>query len=111
MQIDWSQYSNYDAPNGTLRYAHDSTTSPMCYVADGGALAWITDGFQKTFLKADRWKLMATGLGITLVITLASALFGTALGVGICAMRRSRRRCRGVGARHTRGAPEKVVWQ
>lgn len=186
MQIDWSQYTGYDAPNGTLRYAHDSTIEPMSYVTDDGTSAgyeveivlmaakemgmsvhleqtkfsslipalvggsadivsgamsitderkqsvdfatshytggimlvckasdvatasnsaatssgsgwsqftsWFTTSFQKTFVQADRWKLMVSGLGITLLITLASAVFGTLLGIGICAMRRSKHR-------------------
>ncbi len=36
MRIDMSEYRGYDAPNGTLRFIHDSTQVPMSYVDDDG---------------------------------------------------------------------------
>jgi len=38
------------------------------------------ESFQKTFIRENRWKLFAEGLGITMCITLLSVLFGTPLG-------------------------------
>ncbi len=43
----------------------------------------IADGFKKTFIDEGRWKLIAEGVGTTLLITFSSAFFGTLLGFGI----------------------------
>ena len=167
----------YDAPNGTLRYAHDSTMEPMSYVSGNGqSLGYevelvsliakelgmkleitqstfnaliqmlvsgradivsgaisITDerkesidfapthyiggsvlvvrgedigmsveegktdfwtglknSFYKNFILEDRWKMILSGLGVTFVISIFAALFGTVLGFGLCLLRRSR---------------------
>ena len=40
----------------------------------------IKASFNKTFLREDRWKLFLEGIGNTMLITLLSILFGTALG-------------------------------
>ncbi len=168
----------YDAPNGTLRYAHDSTLEPMSYVGgngqslgyevelvsliakelgmkleitqstfgsliqmlnsgradivsgamsitderkqsidfptthyvggltlmvraeDMGVAAvqaeekgfWegLKDSFYKNFVQEDRWEMILSGLGVTFVISIFSALFGTVLGFGLCMVRRSR---------------------
>ena len=172
----------YDAPNGVLRYAHDSTMEPMSYVGDGGEsmgyevelvtliarelgmeleitqgnfsgimamlqsgrvdiisssisitderresidfptphytggvsllvraedlglgggetegedtgfFASLTDSFYRNFIQENRWKMVLSGLAVTAVISVFSALFGTALGFGLCMVRRSRNR-------------------
>ena len=46
----------------------------------GGFWEGIKDSFSKTFLREDRWRLFADGVGTTLLITVLSILFGTALG-------------------------------
>ncbi len=43
----------------------------------------IAEGFKKTFIDEGRWKLIAEGVGTTLLITVCSAVFGTLLGFGI----------------------------
>jgi polar amino acid transport system substrate-binding protein len=43
-------------------------------------LASIQDSFNKTFLRESRWELFADGVLTTLLITVLSILFGTALG-------------------------------
>lgn len=40
----------------------------------------IADSFSKTFIREERWKLFTEGIGVTLLITVLSILFGTALG-------------------------------
>lgn len=40
----------------------------------------IVDSFKKTFIRENRWKLFVYGIGTTLLITVLSILFGTALG-------------------------------
>ena len=169
----------YDAPNGTLRYAHDSTLEPMSYVggngqslgyevelvsliakelgmkleitqstfnsliqmlstgrADivsgaisitderkeridfpathyvGGSVlivrgedmgvsveteetgfwAGLRNSFYKNFIQENRWQMILSGLAVTFVISIFSALFGTVLGFCLCLVRRSRNR-------------------
>lgn len=43
----------------------------------------VSDSFYKTFLKENRWQLFLKGIGSTLLITVMSALCGTALGFAI----------------------------
>ncbi|MCR4804476.1 MAG: ABC transporter substrate-binding protein/permease [Clostridia bacterium] len=40
----------------------------------------IKESFYKTFVKEDRWKLFAQGIGTTLLITICSVAFGTIFG-------------------------------
>ena len=169
----------YDAPNGTLRYAHDSNLEPMSYVSGNGqslglevelvsliardlgmnleithtsfsslipmlisgradivsgsisitqervqsidfAPAHYTGGvvllvrgqdlgigtqstslsfwgslaqsFEKTFILENRWQMILSGLGVTVLISLCAALIGTLVGFGLCLLRRSRTR-------------------
>lgn len=50
-----------------------------------GSSFWsgIGESFRKTFIREDRWKLFADGVLTTLIITVLSILFGTALGFGV----------------------------
>ena len=48
--------------------------------AKGGFWDAVADSFRKTFLRENRWQLFLEGIGTTLLITLLSILFGTALG-------------------------------
>ncbi len=50
---------------------------------DGAAPSGIATSFEKTFLREGRWKLFAEGVLTTLLITVLSILFGTALGFGV----------------------------
>ena len=166
----------YDAPNGTLRYAHDSTLEPMSYVGGNGQSlgyevelvsliakelgmkleitqstfgsliqmlssgradivsgamsitderkqsidfpithyvggltlvvraedmgmaveeeetgfwAGLKDSFYKNFIQENRWEMILSGLGVTFIISIFAALFGTVLGFGLCLLRRS----------------------
>lgn len=169
----------YDAPNGVLRYAHDSTMEPMSYVGDDGSsmgyevelvaliakelgmelditqgnfsgimvmlqsgqvdiisssisiteerresidfptahyiggvsllvraedlgqvvaeeetgfLQGLADSFYRNFIEANRWQMVLSGLAVTAVISVFSALFGTVFGFGLCMVRRSKNR-------------------
>ena len=46
-------------------------------------LAGISGSFHKTFIREERWKLFMSGVWTTLLITLLSILFGTALGFAV----------------------------
>ena len=50
----------------------------------------LSASFEKTFIREQRWKLIAQGIGTTVFISFFSALFGTLLGFGICLLRRMR---------------------
>lgn len=52
----------------------------------------ISNSFQKTFIRESRWKLIAGGIGVTLVISIMSGLFGTLFGFGMCLLRMSKKR-------------------
>lgn len=55
-----------------------------------GLWSYLQNGFYKTFILEDRWKLFAQGLGVTLLISAVSAALGTALGFCLCMARRSK---------------------
>ena len=59
-----------------------------------GSGVWhrLSSSFEKTFVRESRWKLVVDGIGVTALISILSALFGTVLGFGICAMRMCRNR-------------------
>lgn len=57
-----------------------------------GFLGSIKDSLKRNFVLEDRWKYITDGLLETLKITLLSILLGSVLGVGVCAMTRSRRK-------------------
>lgn len=59
---------------------------------DSGFLAGLAGSFYRNFIEANRWQMVLSGLGVTCVISVFSALFGTVLGFGLCLIRRSRSR-------------------
>ena len=48
---------------------------------DSGVLSWLFASFDRTFLRDERWLLFVSGTGVTLLITLASTVLGTGLGI------------------------------
>ena len=48
-----------------------------------GFFARMKDNFENTFIKESRWKLFASGAGITLLITLSSIILGTIIGFAV----------------------------
>ena len=51
--------------------------------AETGFFASVKTSFEKTFLRENRWKLFVQGIGTTLLITVLSIAFGTALGFAV----------------------------
>ena len=45
--------------------------------------------FDKTFIREDRWKLIIEGIGVTMLISICSAIFGSLLGFGLYMLSRS----------------------
>ncbi len=71
------------------------TVETVMVVASGsgekaGFFEGLAESFEKTFIRENRWKLILRGLGITLEISVLAAIFGTALGFGICLLKRSK---------------------
>ena len=54
-----------------------------------GFIQSLVDSFNKTFLREERWRLFLTGVMNTLIITMLSILFGTALGFVVFMMCRN----------------------
>lgn len=50
----------------------------------------VKDSFESTFLREDRWKLILSGLLVTLELGVFSGALGTVLGFGLCLLTRSR---------------------
>ena len=57
-----------------------------------GFWAGLAESFRKTFVEESRWQMILSGLGITVVISLCAAVAGSALGFGLCMVRRSRKK-------------------
>ena len=55
---------------------------------DKGFRANLEDSFQSTFVVEGRWRLILRGLGVTILISVFSGVFGLCLGFGICMLRR-----------------------
>lgn len=52
----------------------------------------LCSSFEKNFVREQRYKLLVSGIGVTLLISIFSLILGTPLGFGICMMRRSANR-------------------
>lgn len=78
--IQKSRYAGADAPVTEARRVSRFTAF------------WDSLGksLEKNFIREDRWRMILSGLGVTLLLSFLSILFGTLLGMGICAMRMSR---------------------
>ncbi len=68
-------------------------------VASIGLWERIQSGFYKTFVLENRWQLFAHGLGVTVLISLLSAVLGTVLGFGVCMARRAKSKWANVPAK------------
>jgi len=62
----------------------------------GGLLESLSSSFQKTFIEEDRWKLILSGLGVTILISVCAGALGLLLGYGIVLARRSGMRWAGL---------------
>lgn len=59
---------------------------------DEGLFHGLKASFIRTFITENRWKMIANGLGLTVIISVLSGIFGSLLGFGVCMLRRSRSR-------------------
>ena len=57
-----------------------------------GLIDELTGSFTRTFINQDRWKQILYGLGVTVLISAFSGIFGSLLGFGLCMLRRERKK-------------------
>ncbi len=55
----------------------------------GGIWGYLSSSFKKTFIVEGRWRLILSGLGVTVLISVCSGFLGTLLGFGTVLVRRS----------------------
>jgi polar amino acid transport system substrate-binding protein len=55
----------------------------------GGFWSGIWEGFHKTFIREDRWKLILEGIGVTLLISLCAVIAGSLIGFGLYMLSRT----------------------
>lgn len=69
--------------------------------------------FDKNFVREHRWRLVLSGIGITMLISACSGVIGVLLGFGLCLLRRSRKpwvsRLTGAFVRVVQGTPIVVL--
>ena len=82
-------------------------------VSESGFFDELVEGFEKTFIREDRWLMILNGLGVTLEVSALTGLFGTLLGFGLCLVLLSRKRSfsaiAGVFCKLMDGIPSMVV--
>ena len=66
--------------------------APEKELAAPSFLQGIVNSFQSNIVQENRWELILDGLRVTVIISLFSTLFGTALGALVCSMRMSTHR-------------------
>jgi His/Glu/Gln/Arg/opine family amino acid ABC transporter permease subunit len=57
--------------------------------SSSGLFSYVSTGFVKTFIQESRWKMVVSGLFVTIRISILAAIFGTLFGFIICMARRS----------------------
>ena len=55
----------------------------------GGFLGGLAESFRKTFVEEDRWQMIVSGLGVTVLISVLAGALGLLLGYGTVLARRS----------------------
>lgn len=63
-----------------------------------GVGGWLRSGIQRNLVAEGRWRMIVSGLGVTLLISLAAQLLGTVFGAGLCfLLLRDNRFAKGLG--------------
>ncbi|MBR4502530.1 MAG: ABC transporter permease subunit [Clostridia bacterium] len=82
--LDFS-YPAYREPLVALVRAKDDGAQKA-----GGFFSELTQSFNRTFIKEGRYRLIFSGLGITVLLSVLSCIVGLAFGFFLCMIRRSR---------------------
>lgn len=82
-------FTQPDYSGGVVMMVRNSGTrgSPA---SDSGFWQSMQASFEKNFIRENRWQMIVQGIGTTLFISILAAVFGTALGFGVCMLRRMR---------------------
>lgn len=92
-------FSDADYKGGVVVVVADESTA----AEDMGFFENLKESFYKNFIKESRWKMLLSGLGITVLISVCSGLLGAVLGFGVCMMRRCQNKIpRGIAAVYIR---------
>lgn len=78
--------------NFTAEYCNVSVVLVRCdetAAASKGFFEELSDSFSSTFIVEDRWEMVLSGIGITLILAVCSGIVGVLAGFGLCLMRRS----------------------
>ena len=59
---------------------------------NGGFFKHVATGIENTLISGNRWKMMLSGLGVTMIITLGGFLLANILGAVLCAMAMSHKK-------------------
>ena len=81
-RVDFAD-THYDSALVLLVRSFDSTEKK-------GFWTGLGESFRSTFVVEGRWRLILQGLGVTMLISVFSGVFGLCLGFGICMLRRTR---------------------
>lgn len=76
-------FSDADYEGGVVAIVADDSAAE-----NAGFFESLKDSFYKNFIKENRWKMLLSGLGITVLISVCSGALGAVLGFGICMLRR-----------------------
>lgn len=76
-------FSDADYEGGVVAIVADDSAAESAGFFDS-----LKDSFYKNFVKENRWKMLLSGLGITVLISVCSGALGAVLGFGICMLRR-----------------------
>ena len=83
-------FSAPDYDGGVVVITKRTDTSEEVFSDEENWWVSLKSSFEKTFIREDRWKLVLNGIGVTIFISVLSAVFGTILGFLICLMRLSK---------------------
>lgn len=77
-------FSDADYEGGVVIVVADDSEA----AGQTGFFGSLKESFYKNFVRESRWKMLLSGLGITVLISVCSGVLGAVLGFGICMMRR-----------------------
>lgn len=83
-------FSDPTYKGGVVAVVRTSDLSSASQSSSSGFFASLSESFQKTFIKESRWKLILSGLCITVIISVCALVLGTLLGFAVCFLRRSK---------------------
>ena len=76
----------------TVMVKDDAAAAAQSYQKEEGDGFWasVKESFEKTFIRESRWRLIASGIETTVMISVLAAIMGSILGFGLCLMKISK---------------------